>query len=144
MDYYKGKDVTVDLRTLVDKSPGALLTAVIDPNQAYDGRFIEYTAVTADGLMISGMLLEETSNSITMADVAGKSHVFLRKDIEELASNNRSHMPEGLQEKLDLQQMADLFAFIADVHPERLVIAGNKPRVITPEDGSSPTGRADT
>ena len=132
-----GKEVATDLRTLVDKSPGALLTAVIDPNQACEDKFIEYTAVTADGLMISGMLLEETSNSITLADVSGKSHVVLRKDIEELVSNNRSHMPEGLEEKLDLQKMADLFAFIAGAAPERLQIEGNNPRLITPEaDGS--------
>ena len=112
-----GTEVGPDPSTLTDKSPEVLLVAVIDPNRAFFQRFVEYTAVTTDGLIKLGLLSEETSSSITLVDTAGKPHVVLRTDLDELVSMNRSHMPEGLEAKLDFQQMADLFAFIAKAGP---------------------------
>lgn len=132
-----GSDIAIDLRTLVDKSPGALLVALVDPNRAVEDKYIEYTAITADGLILAGMLVEETSTSITLADNNGKLHVVLRRDLDELISMGRSHMPEKLEAKMDLQQMADLFAFIAQSGPLRLEVAGNRPTTVTPgPDGS--------
>jgi len=132
-----GNDITTDLRTLVDKSPGALLVALVDPNRAVEDKYIEYTAVTADGLILAGMLVEETSTSITLADNKGKLHVVLRRDLDELISMGRSHMPEKLEAKMDLQQMADLFAFIAQSGPPRMEVTGNRPETVTAKsDGS--------
>jgi len=132
-----GKHVGPDLRTLVDKSPRALLVAIVDPNRALEDRFIEYIVVTTDGLQLSGMLQEETGNSITLADVKGESHVILRRDVEELVSSNLSHMPEGLEGKLDLQQMADLIAFVAQTGPPCKEFPGNRPEIVTAADGGS-------
>ena len=133
-----GDEIGPDVETLVDRSPKILWVAVCDPNRSVKGRYAEYTAVTTDGLTISGMLKEETSNSITLVDVAGKSHVILRKDLEELVNTGRSHMPEGLDGKLNLQQMADLFAFAGQTTSRSYrQVPGNQPEVITPEsDGS--------
>jgi len=136
-----GNDITTDLRTLVDKSPGALMVAVIDPNRAVEDKYIEYTAITADGLTLSGMLVEETSTSITLADNTGKLHVILRRDLDEFVSTGRSHMPEKLEAKMSPQQMADLFAFIAQAGPPRREVAGNNPElVMAKSDGSLQLG----
>ena len=78
-----GQEVATDLRTLVDKSPATLLVALVDPNRAVEDKYIEYTTVTSDGLMLTGMLAEETGNSIRLVDVNGESHVIRRRDIEE-------------------------------------------------------------
>ncbi len=132
-----GKHIGPDLRALVDKSPQALLVAVLDPNRAVEDRFLQYSAVTTDGLVLAGMLTEETSNSITLADAEGKLHTLLRKDVDELIGNNISSMPDGLKEKLSLQQMADLFAFIDQTGPAPKQFPGNKPeRVMPGADGS--------
>jgi len=129
-----GNDIATDLRTLVDTSPEALLVALVDPNRAVEDKFIEYTAVTDDGLMLSGMLVEETSNSLTLADTAGKLHTILRKDLDEFVSTGRSHMPEKLEAKMDFQQMADVFAFIAQASPPPREVPGSNPRVIAADD----------
>jgi putative heme-binding domain-containing protein len=125
-----GNEIATDLRTLVDTSPGALLVALVDPNRAVEDKYVEYTAVTTDGLMLSGMLLEETTGSVMLADTAGKRHTLLRRDLEELVSTGRSHMPEGLEAKMDFHEMADLFAFIAQAAPPCREVAGNNPHVI--------------
>jgi hypothetical protein len=70
---------------------------------------------------MTGLLLDEAGPSITLADQKGESRIVLRRDIEELVSNNRSQMPENLAENLTLQQMSDLIAFLANIpqpHPD--------------------------
>jgi hypothetical protein len=62
---------------------------------------------------------------------------LLRKDLEELMFTGRSHMPEGLEAKLDLQQMADLFAFIGGKGPPPKSLPGNRPQRLRPADDGS-------
>lgn len=108
-----GRHVGPDLSRLGDRSPRSLLVDTIAPNRVVDHRFIEYTAITTGGQQVSGMWFDEEEDSITLADANGELRVILREDLDELASNNRSQMPEGLDARLTPQQMADLFAFIA-------------------------------
>jgi len=132
-----GTEIGPDLATLVDRSPQYLRIAVIDPNRAFKEKFMEYTAVTSDGQTLSGMLVEETSNSLTLVDTAGKHHVLLRKDLEELIALGRTHMAEKLEEKLTPQQMADLFAFVRGSGPQVPVPVAHAPAVVRPQpDGS--------
>jgi len=132
-----GTRIGPDIRTLIDRSPQNLLVAVLDPNRAFLNRFREYVAVTSDGRQYEGMLLDETSNSILLVDAAGKERVILRKDIEELVDVGRSHMPEGLDGKLDPRKMANLFAFLGQGKPTRRQFPGNDPRAASQADDGS-------
>jgi putative heme-binding domain-containing protein len=42
----------------------------------------------------------------------GAEHVFLRKEIKEITSSGVSLMPEGLEQALTPQQMADLIQYV--------------------------------
>ena len=55
---------------------------------------------------------------------------MLRKDLDELVFTGRSHMPEGLYGKMNVQQMADLFAFLGGREPPPRQFAGNQPQQI--------------
>jgi len=113
-----GRDIGSDLSRLIDNSPRSLLIHTIDPNRVVPHRFLEYTALTQQGQAFSGMLLDETQNSITLADVNGESTI-MRSDLDELICHQRSQMPEHLEAKLTLQQMADLLSFLADTPHSR-------------------------
>ena len=52
-----GTEIGPDLTTLVDRSPQYLIGAVIDPNRAVVAKYLEYIAVTGEGLSLRGMLL---------------------------------------------------------------------------------------
>jgi putative membrane-bound dehydrogenase-like protein len=107
-----GHQVGPDLASVGNKSPQGLLTAVLDPNRSVEARYINYMAVTKNGLTVTGVLANETGNSITLLGPDGKRHVILRTDLEELVSSNKSVMPEGLEKDLQPQDLADLIAFI--------------------------------
>src|SRR5690606_15066739 len=67
-----GFAVGPDLNALTDKSPSALLTAILDPNRAVEDKFLEYLAVGADGRQHLGMIASETSNAVTLLAQEGK------------------------------------------------------------------------
>ena len=107
-----GNAVGPDLASLGDKSPPALLIAILDPNRAVEARYVAYTAVTKGGRTFTGVLAAETGNSITLIDTEGKKNVILRSDLDELSSTGKSAMPEGLEKQINPQDMADLIAYL--------------------------------
>jgi putative membrane-bound dehydrogenase-like protein len=131
-----GQAVGPDLASVGDKSIQGLLVAILDPNRTVEARYVNYLAVTKDGRTLSGMIATETSTSVTLVGVDGKSHSLLRNEIDELTSTGKSVMPEGLEKDLPPQEMADLLAFVrAGLAPRRL--PGNEPGTVRPQaDGS--------
>ena len=129
-----GKSIGADLAALKDRTGNALLTAILDPNRAVEAKFLSYTAVTNAGKVVSGMLLSETGNSVTLVSTDGKEHVLLRKDLEQLVSSQRSLMPEGLEKDLSRQDIADVIAFVqtSGLKPKELPF--NAPAEVVPSD----------
>jgi putative heme-binding domain-containing protein len=108
-----GHKVGADLAGSRDKSPLALLTAILDPNQAVEARYNSYVVVTKDGRSYTGVLAAETTTTITIVGPEGKEQVLLRRDLEELQNTGKSFMPEGLEQEIDFQGMADLLTYLA-------------------------------
>jgi putative membrane-bound dehydrogenase-like protein len=134
-----GNAVGPDLASLGDKSPQALLIAILDPNRVVETRYVGYTATTKGGRVLTGVLADETGNSITLVGPDGKKEMILRSDLEELTSTGKSAMPEGLEKEIRPQDMANLIAHVRSVgaQPKRRTFAGNKPELIRPgKDGS--------
>ncbi len=110
----KGHAVGPNLVSLTNKTPQALLTAILDPSQAVEPRYLNYTVVTVSGLTYSGLLTSETGNSITLLGPESKQQVILRNDVEDMQSSVKSMMPDGLEKELTIQNCADIMAFIRD------------------------------
>lgn len=108
----RGVELGPSLVSLKDKSNEVLLTAVLDPNRAVESRYLSYTASTVDGRVLSGLVVEETSTSVTLARPDGGRDVLPRVDIEAFVSSGKSFMPEGLESEIPPSGMADLFAFL--------------------------------
>lgn len=128
-----GHEVGPDLTALTDKSPEAMLVAMLDPNRAVEQKFLNFTAVTKAGRSFSGMLASESGNSITLRAAEGKEETILREDLDELIGTSKSTMPEGLEKDLKPQDVADLIAFVrANVSlPKRKEFFGNDPKPIS-------------
>ena len=134
-----GKEVGPDLAALTDKSTDALLVAILDPNRAVEARYVNYIAETKNGQTLSGVLISETGNSITLVGPDGKEHVILRANLESLTSTGKSAMPEGLEKELKPQDLADLIAYLRSTRSPAKPkgFEGNKPEVVRPAaDGS--------
>ena len=107
-----GRTVGADLAAVREKDPEWFLPALFDPSRAMDARYVSYTAVTRDGNAFSGFLSAESAQSITLVGPTGEPRVILRANLELLSSSGKSAMPEGLEEGLSLEDVADLIAFL--------------------------------
>ena len=128
-----GHVVGPDLSALTDRSAQAMLTAIFDPNRAVEAKFLNYTAVTDDGVTYTGMLASETGSSITLLAADGKEISLLRGDLEALASSTKSLMPEGMEKDLAPQDLADMLVYLSGFRPPRKRFEGNEPLVVKPE-----------
>jgi putative heme-binding domain-containing protein len=107
-----GKSIGADLGSLKDRSGQAMLTAILDPNQAVEAKFLSFTAATLSGQTYAGMMLTETGTSITLIGADGKEHILPRAELELLSGSNRSFMPEGFEKDLTVQDLADVIRFL--------------------------------
>ncbi len=109
----EGVEVGPDLAALADKSPEALLIAILDPNRAFETKFASFTVATHDGRVLSGMVSNESATAVTLRRQDGKEDVLLRSQIEEMTSSGQSLMPEGMEKDLKPRDLADLIEFLA-------------------------------
>jgi len=110
-----GVEVGPDLATLSDRSPETLLTAILDPNAAFEAKYTNFTAAVNDGRVLSGLIAAETANSVTLRRQEGKEDVLLRRDIDELTSSGQSLMTEGLETELSPRDLADLISYLSSL-----------------------------
>lgn len=128
-----GRSVGPDLHTLTDRSPEALLTAILDPNRAAEDKYLQHVAVTTDGRAVAGLIEQETGSAVTLISLDAQRHTLLRRDIQSLTSTGQSLMPDGLESAIDADAMADLLTYLAHALTPPKRFAGNSPRVIEQE-----------
>lgn len=109
-----GQIVGPAVGTFKDKSPAELLTAILDPNREVDPRYLNYTLSLADGRTTFGMIGGESPTAVTLRRAEGAAEIVLRTQIDELKTTKQSLMPEGLEKKITVAEMADLIAFLRD------------------------------
>ncbi len=132
-----GRDVGPSLASLTDRSTAALVTAVLDPNRAVEAKYLSYTLLTTSGKLQAGLLAEETGAGVTLITADGSRADVPRAEIESLACSQRSLMPEGLEQDLTPQSLADVVAFVQGAGVAWKQFAGNEPEMLEPdEDGS--------
>src|SRR5262249_10042096 len=130
-----GHEVGPDLTTVANKTPAYLLQEVLDPNLNVDSRYIEYRVETKNGRSFTGLLASESSTSVTLKAPEGKTQTLLRSEIEELSSNGKSLMPEGLEKDISKQDMADLIAYLTSQGKPPKQFPGNNPNTVKAHQG---------
>jgi putative membrane-bound dehydrogenase-like protein len=108
-----GSEIGPNLASLTDRSPASLLSGILDPNAAVEGKYSSYVATLKDGRAFLGILVSETGANITIKDLANQEHVILRSELASLTNTGRSLMPDGLETSLTQQNLADLIAYVA-------------------------------
>jgi putative heme-binding domain-containing protein len=88
------------------------LENVLDPNREVNPQYVSYTILTTDERTITGMVESESATSITLIRGDNARDTIQRSEIEQMKSSKLSIMPEGIENQLDIQAMADLLAFL--------------------------------
>ncbi|MCA9014013.1 MAG: HEAT repeat domain-containing protein, partial [Planctomycetaceae bacterium] len=108
----EGYEVGPNLATIKNRTAPEILVHVLDPNKEVSPNYLEYVIVTGDGLIETGIIVNETPSSITLKKAENKQITILRENIEEIRSSGKSLMPEGFEKKIKTREMADLIAYL--------------------------------
>jgi putative membrane-bound dehydrogenase-like protein len=108
----QGQEVGPNLATVIEHSNEKLVTNIFDPNADIQPGYQAYTVLLDSGEILSGVIVGETANSITIKQANAVTRTVSRDEIERLQNSNVSFMPEGLEQTLSTQDVADLLAFL--------------------------------
>ena len=107
-----GTNVGPDISDSRTKTPEALLVAILDPNAAIDAAYVRYSLLTDDGRVLEGLMVDETADSVTLAQQGGERVTVRRDQIEEMQSPGVSLMPNGFESQMNVEQMGDLITYL--------------------------------
>jgi putative membrane-bound dehydrogenase-like protein len=107
----EGFAVGPDLTTIRNDGKAKALVNVLDPNREVAPNYVAYLVESRSGESVVGVV-SETATGVTVRQPFGKETTILRSDLKRLESQKLSLMPEGLEQGLKPQDLADLLEFV--------------------------------
>jgi putative membrane-bound dehydrogenase-like protein len=108
----EGARVGPDLSGIATHSKETLLVDILDPSRQVLPDFVSYTLVTVEGETLTGLILAESPASVTLRQPNAPDTAIARSQIKELKAEGKSLMPDGLEQGLTVQGLADLLSFL--------------------------------
>lgn len=108
----EGHALGPDIVTVKTTGREKLLVNILDPNREVPPQFLSYAIDTKDGESYTGLVVNESANSVTLRMAFGQETTVTRTNIVKMNSSGQSLMPEGLEAGLTPQDLANLLEFI--------------------------------
>jgi putative heme-binding domain-containing protein len=107
----EGSKTGPDIQTLPWTDTNYLVKAIVAPNAIIGFDYQSHQILTADGVVLVGLILEEDDRSLKI-QTATETVTVSKSEIEERRASSVSVMPEGLLQKLSQEEVRDLFAYL--------------------------------
>lgn len=92
-----------------------LLTSILRPSDAIQNEFAQWIVKTGSKGLVSGILIEETPERLSLKDGEGRRIDIPIADIDARKKSEVSPMPEALINELTRQDLADLLEFLSSL-----------------------------
>ncbi len=116
----KGNRVGPELAGVATRPREALLVDILDPSRQVTPDFVSYTVTTKQGETLTGLIAAESGNSVTLRRAGQPDETIPRTQIAGLRAEGKSLMPDGLEQGLTQQDLADLLEFLQKPHSNLL------------------------
>jgi putative heme-binding domain-containing protein len=100
-----------DLSGVNNRNMDTLLNDILNPSSAIQDRYTNYILETNDGRIHDGLIVSESAAAVTIRGEA-QDVTVLRENIKDLRASSVSLMPEGLEESLSRQDLADVISYL--------------------------------
>jgi len=111
----QGFEVGPDLATVSTRADETLISDILDPSNQLTVGYRNYTVITEDGRIFTGVLAAETATGIVLRREEAAEDTILRKDIDEMAASGQSMMPEELDKEVSPKDLVDLIGYLREV-----------------------------
>ncbi|MFN0125551.1 MAG: PVC-type heme-binding CxxCH protein [Verrucomicrobiales bacterium] len=108
----EGHNVGPDLFGMRNQPKESILLHIIHPNSEVVSGFNACTIEARDERQLSGLIVGESSASVTLRQAQGIEETIPRSAIKRLTVSPLSLMPEGLEAAMNLQELADLLSYL--------------------------------
>ena len=88
-----------------------MYVSILDPSAAVSHNFETYSILTLDGLAVTGLLISETDESVTLRNSEGIDKTIEQEEIEIFKKQKTSLMPQDLQKLLTVDQLVNLVEY---------------------------------
>jgi putative heme-binding domain-containing protein len=95
-----------------------LLESILQPSKQIDAKYAAWLVETGSGLVITGLMVEQTDAGVVIRDAQNKLHRVAAADIEGVYPQTKSLMPEMQLRDFTAQQAADLLEYLASLKAE--------------------------
>jgi putative heme-binding domain-containing protein len=110
-----GGQVGPDLSALGGSSPiDYVVNSILNPDIAVKEQYATRVFETADGRVLTGVVVDRDDTRVRMRDVQGDLVIIPTEDID-FEAEGRSMMPEGLTKFLARDELLDLIRFVAEL-----------------------------
>ena len=89
-----------------------LIQSILEPSREIAPQFVSWTFETKDGKVVTGMVVHENEGKTIVGDAEGKLIELKTIDIVVRVPQKISVMPDKLAERMTLQELRDLIAFL--------------------------------
>lgn len=113
----QGGKIGPDLTTYKRDDVRQMLLHIVNPSAEIREGYETQVAILEDGRVITGFLVDQDAQSITLRSPDGQSIAVDRSDIDELNKSRISLMPEGQLKDLSDEQVRNLFAYLRSSQP---------------------------
>jgi putative heme-binding domain-containing protein len=113
----QGGKIGPDLTTYKRDDIRQMLIHIVNPSAEIREGFETQVAVLNDGRVVTGFLVEQDPQAITIRSPDGQTISLERLEIDELVKSRKSLMPEGQLKDLTEEQLRNLFAYLRSSQP---------------------------
>ena len=112
----QGKEVGPDLSGVGKKFTRAqILESILAPSRKIEPRWLTYVVETVQGRVYTGLLVSRDDKQVVLRDAKDKLTRIAADDVDVLAAQQKSLMPDLLVRDMTARQVADLTAFLASL-----------------------------
>jgi putative heme-binding domain-containing protein len=116
----RGNAVGPNIYSVASQPKETLLVNILDPGRQVTPDYVSYTLTTSDGEALTGLITAESATSVTLRRPNIADITIERNRIKDLKADGKSLMPDGLEQGLTQQDVADLLEFIRQPDDELL------------------------
>ena len=115
-----GQEVGPNLSEIGDKlSREAMFEAILYPSAGVSHNYETYLVLTIDGDVITGLMVSETDDELTLRTVDARNRTIARDDIDVMKKQDTSLMPAGLQKILSTQELVDVVDYMQTLRKKK-------------------------
>jgi putative heme-binding domain-containing protein len=111
-----GKSFGPDLASIRNRHAEFILSDILNPNRSIADKYEMWSLVKKNGDQMNGIIASETPSAIRILFVGGEEATLERADLQNMEASATSAMPSGLENSISVKEMADLLAFLKNIH----------------------------